>query len=963
MHNSRRRTLLATLIGGLALAAPPESGAQQVTGTLRGKVTNAASTTPIANAQVFVAGTSLGTMTAADGNYQINLVPAGTHTVRVRMIGYQPTEKSVAVTASSAATLDFTLTSSAISLDEVVVTGTAGSARKREVGNSIASVRVSEIPEAPNNLSSLIAGRMAGVNVSNAGGGSGAGSSIRLRGLTSVALSNQPLLYIDGVRVRSDEYPKNVPASGGNELRSSHVVASPLNDINPDDIERIEVVKGAAAATLYGTDAAAGVIQIFTKRGQQGKPQWTLGLNQGFNQLRKFGTDSVPYLNLDPWLRKGYRQEYSASVAGGTSTGLKYFVSGLFDSNEGVLPNDKENKNVVRGNFGFTPTPKLNVEWNSSYTKDFLSQTPAGNNAHGLTLNAFRQERNYFGNAHPDTISQVLGFQIDSDIDRLTLGGTATYTPTTWWSNRVTVGVDRAAVENRNLRPFGFRGAPQGIISDQRWSNLTYTVDYVGNVDNMFGESLKSTFSWGTQYVRSAVSDISAYSENFPGPGVPTVSTGSLKSGFENRQTIVTAGAFLQELIGFKDKYFLTIGGRIDGNSAFGEDFGLQFYPKVSGSWVVSDESFWNLRLGTLKLRAAYGSAGRAPGAFDAVQTWGTPGWGGSPAFRPLNIGNPNLGPERTNELELGFDATAFDGRLTGEVTYFDATTKDALLNVRLIPSQGFGANLNGGTGAPTGSQLQNVGTLSKSGFEVAVNSQLIDRPRFGWNVGATLSTNKSKADDLGGATSFSIGNFGWVIEGETVPVVRAKLIRNADTPGAAIDTTSNHLFGPSQPTRIIGVNSSIRVWRGIELSARGEYQGGHFIDEDASFQALSRGVRWPTCANAYKLIAASQQANLTPRERLTCIQANVRNDMFIFPADFFKVRDVTLRVPLGKAIPRTNSSTLIVSAGNWFRWTKGLPLFDPEMNSNAGFNEAVRAIQEQIPSAATFLAQLRITF
>ena len=960
MHNSRLRKSLVVLAGALALLAPPSARAQQPTGSIRGTVTNAASTTPVGNAQVMVAGTTLGAMTGADGTYQINLVPAGTHTVRVRMIGYQPAEKSVTVTAGAQATADFAITTSAIALDEVVVTGTAGSARKREVGNSIASVKVSEIPEAPNNISSVLQGRMAGVNVSNAGGGSGAGSSIRLRGMTSVALSNQPLLYIDGVRVRSDEYPKNVPASGS-DLRSSHVIASPLNDINPDDIERIEVVKGAAAATLYGTDAAAGVIQIFTKRGQQGRPQWTLGLNQGFNQLRPFGTDSVPYLNIDPWLRKGYRQEYSASVAGGTSTGLKYYVSGLFDSNEGVLPNDKENKNVVRGNFGFAPTPKLNLEWNSSYTKDFLSQTPAGNNAHGLTLNAFRQERNYFSNANPDTIAQVLRYKLNSDIDRLTLGGTATYTPTTWLNNRVTIGVDRAAIENRNLRPFGFPGAPQGIISDQRWSNLTYTIDYVGNIDNMFGESVKSTFSWGTQYVRSAVSDISAYSENFPGPGNPTVSTGSAKLGFENRQTIVTAGAFLQELIGFRDRYFITLGGRIDGNSAFGKDFGLQFYPKVSASWVVSDESFWNQGLGTLKLRAAYGSAGRAPGAFDAVQTWGTPGWGGSPAFRPLNVGNPNLGPERTNELELGFDATAFDGRLTGEVTYFDAKTSDALLNVRNIPSMGFGSGL--AAGSPTGSQLQNVGELAKSGFEVAVTGQVIDRPRFGWNVGATLSTNKSKAVDLGGSPAFTIGNFGWIIEGEAVPVVRARLIRNADTPGAAIDTTLRHLFGPSQPTRIIGVNSAVRFWRGIELSARGEYQAGHYIDEDASFQALSRGVRWPTCANAYKLIDAKQEANLTPRERLTCIQANVRSDMFIFPADFFKLRDVTLRVPLGGLIPRTNSSTFIVSAGNWFRWNKSLPLFDPEMNSNAGFNEAVRAIQEQIPSAATFIAQLRIQF
>jgi outer membrane receptor protein involved in Fe transport len=949
----------------MAISALSTQLVAQGTGTIRGRVTSSATSNGVANAQVFVVNTramiagriaSLGGMTQGDGNFQINGVPAGNQVVRVRMIGFGPAEKSVTVTAGQVASVDVVLTPSAVSLDEVVVTGTAGTARKREVGNSMGQIRLSEVPEVSNNISNMLAGRVAGVNVTQSAGNSGAGSSIRLRGSTSVALSNQPLIYVDGVRIRGDEYPKNSPPTAGQGLRSSNVNASPLNDIAPEDIERVEIIKGAAATTLFGTDAAAGVIQVFTKRGSQGKPEWNFTANNGFSRLRPFGTDSVPYMHMDPWIRDGARNQYSGSVAGGSQGSLRYFVSGNYDNNDGVLPKDNETKGIVRGNFGFTPNAKLNLDWSSSYTKDFLEQTPAGNNAQGLTLNAYRQERNYFGDSSTKVIKEVLKYDINSDIDHLVLGGTATWTPLTWLNNRMTIGVDRAAVENRQVRPFGFIPAPQGIVTNQRWSNLTYTLDYVGNVDRNIWTDFKSTSSWGGQYTKSEVSDISVYAEGFAGPGVPTISGGAVSLGFETRQTVVTAGFFLQQLFGFKDRYFLTAGARIDGNSAFGKSFGLQTYPKVSLSWVTSDESWWPKNLGTLKARAAYGEAGRAPGAFDAVQTWDPVGWGGQPAFRPRNLGNENLGPERTKETEFGFDLSTLQSRLNVDFTYFNANTQDALLPVRSVPSQGF---LN--------SQLRNVGVLNRKGIELSVNGTVVDRAHFGWTLGAALSTNSSTARDLGGAPSFSLGNFGWVIQGEAVPVIRAKIIRNPNAIGAEPDTASNYLYGPSTPKRIISMNTSVRTWKGIEISMRGEYQGGHFIDEDASFQALSRAVRWPSCGRAFQYLppvtATPDLSKLTVRERLTCIQANVRSDMFIFPADFFKIRDVSVRIPLGKLIPGTRNSQFVMSAANWYRWKKGLPLFDPEMSTNGGFNESVRGITEHIPAPATFNAQLRLVF
>jgi len=945
----------------LSAMPPAPIRAQGALGTIRGTVTNAVNGAPLANAQIFIAGTTNGTMTNASGAFTITSVTPGNLIVRARLIGYTPTEKPVTVGASATVTLNFALTVSAVALDEVVVTGTGGSARKREVGNSIGQIKVADVPEVPTNLSQMLSGRLAGVTVGGGVGNAGSGSAIRLRGTTSVSLTNQPLIFIDGVRTRSDEYPRNGIFSGTTQ-RGANSNSSPLNDINPDDIDRIEIVKGAAAATLYGTDAAAGVIQIFTKRGAQGAAKWQVRLNSGVSSLRQFGTDSAPLLYMDPFLRNSgsstipgldnYAPRYGTAiqVSGGAGDNLKYLLSTNVDNTDGVLPNDRDRKYQIRANLDFSPLKKLAVNWSSAYTNNLINQTPAGNNAQGITLNAFRRDRNYFGNDNADTIRLVLQQKLASNIDRLIMGVSGTLTPFARFSSRLTLGFDRAALENRNVRPYGFPAAPLGVIQNQRWSNSTLSIDWANSYDFGLGKDVRVTASAGTQYVNSLVGDVVAFSQNFATPAEPTVASGSIQLADENQARVITGGAFGTALIGIKNRYFITAGGRLDGNSAFGKEFGLQFYPKVSASWVLSEESFWRESYGTLKLRGAFGSAGRAPGAFDAVRTYTPLAWGTASGVRPNNLGNPDLGPERTTELELGFDQTLFSGRTTVDFTYFNATTTDALFSVRSVPSNGFLNN-----------SLRNVGEMNKSGIELAINHDIINRQSFGLKAGVNLSTNKNKVVSLGGAPSFSIGNSGWVIEGQPAPTIRGKLIRNADARGVAPDTVSNYSFGPSNPTRIIGGNISIRGWKKITLTARGEYQGGAYMEEQASFNALSRSVLWPTCFDAYKNIAANQP--ITVRETLTCIPANVRSDMFIFKADFFKIRDLSLTIPLGKLIKPSTSSTFVFTAQNIFRRNFGLPLFDPEMTNNDSFNATVRGINEQIPAPAVFAVSLRLSY
>lgn len=958
------------------------------TGTIEGAVKNAVTGEAIAGAEVTIGGTNIGTRSGTDGRFTLVNVPAGLREIRVLAIGYKVATVRVTVTADQATTVDVALTLSVLQLDAVVVTGTAGEARVREVGNSIAQVNLSQVKDPPVNMDQLLQARAPGLNVMQTSGMAGEGAQIRLRGAVSVSQSNQPIIYVDGVRVRSEGYRRNRPPfDDSNGFRGANYQASPLNDINPADVERVEIIKGAAASTLYGTEAAAGVIQIFTKRGSGGPPRWTFETGQGFAQLRPFGTDSVPYLNLRPagnvtgqchqdpvagcsWIRNAYRQRFSGSVSGGTSggRGVQYFLSATSENNDGVLPLDNERKLSTRGNVGLTLSDRLRVEWNTAYSNTDLSNTPAGNNAHGLVLNVYRAERNYRSSSDPRVIDSLLNQSLTTGIQRVVTGATATYTPLPWFSNRFTLGYDLAQQENRNLRPFGFVAAPQGILVDEQIRYSLLTADYVGNMNFRLSPELASTFSLGGQSVTSEEVRTTAYGEGFPGPGPLVVSNAAIFVASESRLRVINAGFFFQNVFKLRDRYFLTGGLRFDGNSAFGRSLGLQLYPKISGSYVISDEPFWPAAWGEVKLRGALGWSGRAPGAFDGVRSWRPCTSAGQSCLLPGQVGDTLIGPERTREAELGFDAALFGNRLTLEATWYHRLTTDALFAVRQIPSNGFPLQ-----------QRSNVGEMSNTGFEVSVSGSVFTKGDWGLDVGGSMYTNHGLVRDLGGAVPFAAGG-GWVQTGFAPMAARGVIINNPNEI-AAPDTVCRssctadgfHIFGPQQPTLVLGQQLSVRLPKGIILSARGEYQGGAWIQDGASFNALSRSVRWPTCARAYPILYPGgltdslHNANipqLTARERKECVPANTNLDTFWFPQDFWKLRDVTLTIPLGWAIRRASSTTLTITAQNSLRWiNQQLRLFDPEMVGRDALDSQNRDISEHIPPPMVITVNLRMSF
>lgn len=992
MGSLRMQLLLPlALAGALASAAAPL--AAQATGAVQGRVTDAATSRPIPDAQVTLVGTGRRAVTDAEGRYTIPGVPAGAAGVQAGKIGYSPATTRVTVAAGATATADLALGASVLALDELVVTAT-GETRRREVATSLESIGGREIENAPvRNAQEIIAGRAAGVTVLGNSGQPGAGGTIRLRGNNSISQGNNPLIYVDGVRIYSGFTPTNQAGRQG---------ALPLNDIKAEDIDRVEIVKGAAATTLYGTEASGGVIQIFTKRGTGGAPQWSAEVTGGVNQMGHVGPDEDPtglFINRcrgeglvqypdpakdeavrfeDPtcpsggsWLRNGAVQQYSLSVRGGAEA-LRYFVSGNYSDQEGVIAPGGSRDGGFRGNFGFAPVRGLDLSLNTSYQKRSTRWIPDGNNANGFMLNVargfnsnFKRPANYDGPdcSTPDITCIVNGDLLTSDNttrnDHFITGFTVAWVPGDRLSNRLTVGYDYNSTLNESVNPFNFVRTPKGQILSADYDRAFLSLDYAGSFRNSFGGSLASTFSWGGQLFddRRRFFEIEAF--DFSGPGEPTVESAARRTVLnDDRERVINAGLFLQEALSWNDRLFLTLGMRIDGNSAFGENLGLQTYPKASVAYVVSDHASWpSAWWETLKLRAALGESGKAPGAFDAVRTWRpVAGDEGQPAVTPDQVGNPDLGPERTRELEAGFESSMFEGRLGLDVTWFNTVTDDALVPVTYPPSQGF-----------LDTQLENVGRIRNRGLEMSVNAGLVRTPAVEWRARLNYSGIESEVEDLGGQEVL-IGSRNYAIEGHPLPSFFGRKLRNPDRfeePSVAEDT----LIGPSFPDRIIGVGSNLTLFGSLTVDVLGEFQRGGYLANWIGYQNSLRGV-WKPCQETQAKLRraaagdAGALSDVTALQRAKCAIDRTRQDADFWTqsSDFFKLRNVSVTYDVPQRwMPGGRSASFTLAGRNLFTSTDYDGL-DPESTDRRD-DPFGRREYYQLPSFRTLQASLRVSF
>src|SRR6185437_10714891 len=615
--------------------------------TIVGHVVDSTSNAPVAGASVQVEGTQLGAVTDDAGEYRISGVPQGQQTLMARRVGYAARRHTVTVGTDGQLTVDFALPPAATSLDAVIVTGTAGGQQQREIGTAVGNVNAPDVlaKSQASDLSSLLNSRVAGVSIVPSTGRLGSGPNIEIRGISSLSLDNQPLIYIDGVRVsnRTGGGPTTF-GNGGFGAQNAGVVGR-LNDINPDEIESIQIIKGPAAATIYGTEAANGVIQIITKKGSSGKPVWNLQVQQGGVYFRdpegRLPTNLAPdstgaitsYNGIRareaagaPVFTTGKTYDYNASVSGGFSIG-NYFVSSNYQDEHGVEPNNWLTQYSAHANLNLTPDPKYSVGTSLNYVQgNYHTGADVGLSA---MLGAELAQPNlftvpgafgFYPNVPPN-VPQAL-FDNSDDIHRFTGSVTFNHNPIGWFTQRLIVGLDYTNEDGRGLElfappalaPFTLGNAAGRIGQTLSQTSLT-TADYNGTAKFNLTSNITSATSLGGQWYRTALHQSFLGGIGFPGPGITTVSGTAIALPSTQGDTInTTIGGYGQEEIGLNDRLYLTGALRVDNNSAFVTQFKWITYPKVSVSWIASDEPFWHVSfVNSLKLRAAYGESGRAP--------------------------------------------------------------------------------------------------------------------------------------------------------------------------------------------------------------------------------------------------------------------------------------------------------------------------------------------------------------
>ncbi|HEY8548585.1 MAG TPA: carboxypeptidase-like regulatory domain-containing protein, partial [Vicinamibacterales bacterium] len=395
-----RRLAAVVAVAVLAFAVPEPARAQQV-GSVAGQIVDRASNQPLNGAHVTIDGTNRAAISDGRGRFLIPGVPAGTYTIRVQYIGYQTASEEVTVTAGQTAQVRFALEVSAIALNEVVVTGTAGAVERRRLGSSVGSVNVSQVQELVPvaTVGQALQARVPGVRSIGTVGGVGASRDLRIRGTSSFLLGQRPVIYIDGVRLDNTAGEWGGMAATTCCSFSGGAGEDRLGDLNPEDIERIEVLKGAAAATLYGAEASNGVIQIFTKRGRSNsRPRFTVATNVGFNRHRaNFATKLNPrfrgpdgFRALDPnetLIENGPIVSYDMTVQGGGED-VTYFISGGYSFEEGSVKPNWQKKASLRVNLTWLASQKWSFDLNTSFAKNDILALQSGNNWTALLGNA-----------------------------------------------------------------------------------------------------------------------------------------------------------------------------------------------------------------------------------------------------------------------------------------------------------------------------------------------------------------------------------------------------------------------------------------------------------------------------------------------------------------------------------------------------------------------------------------------
>lgn len=780
---------------------------------------------------VVLKNTSFGGATNAEGMYSFSAdVRPGTYTLEFSGVGFKSKEQSLQVGTAVSYTLNIQLSSDALNLDEVVVTGVSAGTTRKQLGSYISTVRSDQLTKgATGNVLAALQGKTAGAQIIQNNGDPGGGLSVRLRGISSISSSSEPLYIVDGVIVNNGT--TRVTNTSGNYDGGNFVGTigqNRLADINPNDIERIEVLNGAAAAAIYGSRANAGVVQIFTKRGSAGAPVVSFSTSVMSSQLRKsvpvnmsptkFGgpTDGVGaqtqdilipaltnttavsrYDYNDYIFRTGIGTDNNVSVSGGKDK-TKYYTSASYFKNEGIVKNTDYRRYSFRVNLDQAISSKVNFNIGLNFVNSLSNEKPDGNsffsplnsiniigNFHDLwTRDALGNVKAIGERGRVNPVSVIEDIKQKQETNRVIANAGLKVKPIKGLTIDYTLGIDQYAQKGETfIPPFAYNvsdgffggGAALDPTRNGYASAANYNFFQINNELNATYQakitndiSSTSQVGYSLQYEKSSYTLLQGRGM---APFVQTVNGAStLLQGADERGEISISGIYFQQNFNYKKVLYLTGAVRMDGSSVFGKDQRNQKYLKMSGSYIISDHEFWGKMAmskwwNLAKLRIAYGESGNMTGIG---------------AYSRFNAYSSNSFVGRTSLVSSSTLAnTNVKPERQKELEFgIDLGFFNGRLNLQSnIYSKKVEDLLINRIIAPTtgfSSLLDNFGSLENKGYELVLNGKPVQNKNVTWSVTGIYNHNRNKAVKIGQALTLLSTNQGApvaIIEGQPIGV------------------------------------------------------------------------------------------------------------------------------------------------------------------------------------------------
>jgi TonB-linked SusC/RagA family outer membrane protein len=940
------------------------------TRVLRGSVVDSAGGSPLPGANIVIRGTSIGTTAGSDGQFTLSNVPARDVTVLVRRFGYR--FRTVTVPAGDAE-IRVALARDPLQLDEVVVTGQATAVEKRNLANAVATVNAEEITKvSAQSVEHALQGKIAGAVIQTNGGAPGGGVQVRMRGVTSINAQSEPLYVVDGVILSNVAIPSNQnavtnAAGGSNPALTQDAQVNRVADLNPADIETVEVLKGASASAIYGSRASNGVVLITTKRGSSGAPAVRITQRFGAYQLsnklgaRKFNTRAEAVAAFGtaagPIFDLGQTFDHEEQLAGhtplssetlvdfsGGSPATKYFISGAWKDDGGIIKNTGFERQSLRANLDQRLGNRFNLNVGSNIIRTLAARGLTNNDNASVSFYmvfpftpsfvSLEQQANGTFPTNPFVASnplQTAALMKNNEIVWRLLGS-AQLTYDAWRSNTqdlrfsATGGADFFTQKNDLLFPpelqfEGDDGQPgTSLLSNS--DNLNVNTGLNGVHTWTPSSGLTATTSFGTSYAQRDLNTSRFVARNLVA-GLEIINASTSVQVRETRQFVKDISYFAQEeVLMMNEKLLLTAGVNADKSSVNSDDDKLYVYPKVAGSYRFI-QPFGMLN--EVKIRAAYGESGNQPlygQKFTPLTA--TNNIGGLPVLVVQgNVGALDLVPERQREVEGGVDLTF--GRGTLEFTMFQKNVSDLLLQRTLAPSSGFATHIFNG------------GKLRTSGVEIGAQVLPIVRSDFEWVLRSTFFSNRSKITQLDVPT-FRTGGFGTSLGAFEIAVGESstQIVGNDSTPAGAPVVRK---IGDANPDFVMSFGSDLNYKR-FRVSGLLDWQKGSDVINLTKFL-------YDLGSNTADYADPVPGSTLTagPR-RLALFDHQTR--MYVEDASFVKLREVTLSYDLPTQMlsrfwSGANTARVSVSGRNLLTFTDYTGL-DPEV-SNFGNQNIARNI------------------